>query len=53
MRSNPADYRIGRARILSEVISLLAERPGEWLPIAGGTDIMVQYAAGQLAARSS
>lgn len=32
------------------VLSLLARRPGEWLPIAGGTDVMVQYAAGKLAA---
>ena len=25
--------------------------PGSWLPIAGGTDVMVQYAAGKLPAR--
>jgi len=30
---------------------LLAEQPGAWLPIAGGTDVMVLYAAGKLAAR--
>jgi CO/xanthine dehydrogenase FAD-binding subunit len=29
----------------------LAEEPGAWLPIAGGTDVMVQYSAGLLRAR--
>jgi OHCU decarboxylase len=33
------------------VLSLLARDPGEWLPIAGGTDLMVQYSAGNLRAR--
>ena len=32
-------------------MSLLADEPGVWLPIAGGTDVMVQYAAGKLSAR--
>jgi CO/xanthine dehydrogenase FAD-binding subunit len=50
MRSDPADYRLVAPESLSAVVSLLAERPGEWLPIAGGTDVMVQYAAGKLAA---
>jgi OHCU decarboxylase len=36
---------------LHAVISLLANEPGKWLPIAGGTDVMVQYAAGKLSAR--
>ena len=36
---------------LNAIISLLANEPGVWLPIAGGTDVMVQYAAGKLAAR--
>src|SRR6202142_3750466 len=36
---------------LNSIISLLANEPGGWLPIAGGTDVMVQYAAGKLAAR--
>lgn len=51
MRSNPADYELVAPGSLSAVVSLLAERPGEWLPIAGGTDVMVQYAAGKLSAR--
>jgi CO/xanthine dehydrogenase FAD-binding subunit len=48
MRSNPADYDLVAPGNLQTVISLLAEQPGKWLPIAGGTDVMVQYAAGKL-----
>jgi CO/xanthine dehydrogenase FAD-binding subunit len=51
MRSDPADYQMVAPGSLSAVVSLLAERPGEWLPIAGGTDVMVQYAAGKLVAQ--
>jgi OHCU decarboxylase len=36
---------------LQTIVTLLAEDPGGWLPIAGGTDVMVQYAAGKLPAR--
>jgi OHCU decarboxylase len=36
---------------LHAIVSLLAEEPGAWLPIAGGTDVMVQYAAGNLPTR--
>jgi OHCU decarboxylase len=36
---------------LQATVSLLAREPGVWLPIAGGTDVMVQYAAGKLPAR--
>jgi CO/xanthine dehydrogenase FAD-binding subunit len=52
MKSNPADYELVAPGSLSAVVSLLAEKPGEWLPIAGGTDVMVHYAAGRLAKRS-
>ena len=51
MRSNPSQYEIAAPGSLQAVVSLLAEEPGAWLPIAGGTDVMVQYAAGQLTAR--
>jgi len=51
MRSNPADYRLVAPASLQAVVSLLAAEPGAWLPIAGGTDVMVQYAAGKLPAR--
>ncbi len=34
---------------LSAVLELLAAAPGEWTPIAGGTELMVAHAAGRLA----
>jgi len=51
MRSYPADYELIVPNNLSSVLSLLARAPGTWLPIAGGTDLMVQYAAGHLVTR--
>jgi CO/xanthine dehydrogenase FAD-binding subunit len=51
MRSNPSDYQLVAPASLQAVVSLLAAEPGAWLPICGGTDVMVQYAAGKLPAR--
>lgn len=51
MRSNPTEYQFVAPASLQAALSLLAEEPGGWLPIAGGTDVMVQYAAGKLAVR--
>jgi len=51
MRSDPADYQLVAPGTLQAVVTLLAAEPGAWLPIAGGTDVMVQYAAGKLPAR--
>src|SRR5579864_7283490 len=51
MRADPTDYELVAPGSLSEVVSLLAQAPNEWLPIAGGTDVMVQFASGKLAAR--
>jgi OHCU decarboxylase len=51
MRAYPSDYALVAPGSLHAVVSLLAEDPGMWLPIAGGTDVMVQYAAGKLPAR--
>jgi CO/xanthine dehydrogenase FAD-binding subunit len=51
MRSDPADYEMVAPGSLQAVISLLANEPSQWLPIAGGTDVMVQYAAGKLPSR--
>jgi putative cofactor-binding repeat protein len=51
MRSDPADYELIAPGKLQAVVQLLADEPDKWLPIAGGTDIMVQYAAGKLPAR--
>jgi CO/xanthine dehydrogenase FAD-binding subunit len=52
MRSNPADYELVAPSNLRAVLAMMAEEPGAWLPIAGGTDVMVQYAAGKLSARN-
>ena len=51
MRAHPADYELVAPGALPAVLSLLAVEPGAWLPIAGGTDVMVQYAAGKLPSR--
>lgn len=51
MRSDPAGYELVAPGTLQAVVSLLAAQPGVWLPIAGGTDVMVQYAAGTLSTR--
>lgn len=51
MRSNPADHQLIAPANLQSVVSLLASEPGAWVPIAGGTDLMVLYAAGKLQAR--
>jgi CO/xanthine dehydrogenase FAD-binding subunit len=48
MRVHPAAYELSAPGTLRAVLSLLARDPGEWLPIAGGTDLMVQYSAGNL-----
>ena len=36
---------------VAAVLELMAREPGVWLPIAGGTELMVQYGAGKLGAR--
>jgi len=42
------DYELVAPRTLDEVLGLLAREPGVWRPIAGGTDLMVLFAAGAL-----
>jgi OHCU decarboxylase len=51
MKANPAEYEMIAPASLDAVVTLLAREPGTWLPIAGGTDVMVQYGAGTLKAR--
>ncbi len=51
MRAQPSQYELVAPGELSRVLELLAREPGVWLPIAGGTEVMVQYGAGRLAAR--
>jgi CO/xanthine dehydrogenase FAD-binding subunit len=51
MRSDPREYELVVPGSLRAVLALVDREPGTWLPIAGGTDVMVPYAAGKLAAR--
>jgi len=51
MRADPAEYKFVSPGNLQAVLSLMAAEPAQWLPIAGGTDVMVLYSAGKLANR--
>jgi CO/xanthine dehydrogenase FAD-binding subunit len=51
MRSHPSEYELVAPGKLTAVLELMAREPGVWLPIAGGTELMVQYGAGRLEAR--
>jgi putative cofactor-binding repeat protein len=52
MRADPAEYKLVSPHNLQAVLSLLAGDPSHWLPIAGGTDVMVLYSAGKLPNRN-
>jgi len=52
MRADPAEYTLVSPGNLQAVLSLLAGEPAQWLPIAGGTDVMVLYSAGKLPNRN-
>jgi CO/xanthine dehydrogenase FAD-binding subunit len=52
MRADPAEYSLISPGNLQAVLSLLAGEPARWLPIAGGTDVMVLYSAGKLPNRN-
>ena len=51
MRGDAAAHALTAPKTLDEVLGLMAEAPGEWTPIAGGTELMVAYAAGKLGAK--
>lgn len=51
MRSQPSDYELVSPGSLEAALRLLHHEPGQWLPIAGGTEIMVMFGAGRLAAQ--
>ena len=51
MRADPTEYTLVSPSTLSAVLSLMAAEPAQWLPIAGGTDVMVLYSAGKLLQR--
>jgi len=48
VRAYVPDYELRAPGGLTEALALLASEPGVWRPIAGGTDLMVLFEAGQL-----
>jgi CO/xanthine dehydrogenase FAD-binding subunit len=48
MHSNPVDYDLIAPATLEAVLTTLAENPGRYTPIAGGTELMVALGAGRL-----
>jgi CO/xanthine dehydrogenase FAD-binding subunit len=48
MRGHLPSFTVEVARDLDDALARLADAPGQWLPLAGGTDIMVVLAAGHL-----
>lgn len=50
MRGNAAEHELVAPGSLGAVLELLASSPGQWTPIAGGTELMVAFAAGRLSA---
>lgn len=48
MRGNAEAREFIAPGSLEAVLELLAKAPGEWTPIAGGTELMVAHAAGKL-----
>ncbi len=51
MRGNAADHELVAPGSLDAVLELMASAPGQWTPMAGGTELMVAFAAGRLGAR--
>ena len=51
MRGNAAAHELIAPGSLAGVLDVLASAPGEWTPIAGGTEVMVAFSAGRLSAR--
>ncbi len=49
MRADAGEYELTSPGTLNGVLALLAE--GAWTPMAGGTELMVQFGAGRLRAR--
>jgi CO/xanthine dehydrogenase FAD-binding subunit len=51
MRGNAEAHELIAPGSLTGVLDLLASAPGEWTPLAGGTELMVAFSAGRLSAR--
>jgi CO/xanthine dehydrogenase FAD-binding subunit len=49
MRGNVPACTVKVPGTLQEALEVLAQEPGLWRPLAGGTDLMVPFAAGRLA----
>ena len=47
MRGNAEAHQVIAPGSLAAVLDLMSSAPGEWTPIAGGTEIMVAHAAGK------
>lgn len=51
MRGNELAHEMLAPGNLAGVLDLLSSAPGEWTPIAGGTELMVAFSAGRLSAK--
>jgi CO/xanthine dehydrogenase FAD-binding subunit len=51
MRGNAEAHELVAPGSLDAALALLADEPGQWTPIAGGTELMVAHAAGRLNAK--
>lgn len=51
MKAEPAEYELVRPGSLAGVLALMADAPGAYTPMAGGTELMVQFGAGRLRTR--
>ncbi len=51
MRSNVTEYELIAPGTLQGVLQTLAAQPGEYLPVAGGTEVMVMLGVGKLQAK--
>lgn len=48
MRTRLTDYELRPASSLDDALRIMADEPGDWMPFAGGTDLMVLMEAGKL-----
>lgn len=51
MRGDETAHELIAPGSLAGVLDMLASAPGEWTPIAGGTELMVAFSAGRLSPR--
>lgn len=51
MRGDAEAHELIAPGTLSGVLDVLSAEPGEWTPIAGGTELMVAFSAGRLSAQ--